>query len=385
MLRIPKTFLFTTLATLTTVTLSSMPAFSAQDNRPSLIITNKPIPHELREKIYAIPSIAPDIKAEDILMSDKLLTQGNTIAAEKMLTLRNDLEQLQVDLGEASTFLLKLEKFGQDVSAQYYADVGTISTQLQSGSTPGNPRLVKKLSDSQMSLEKLSQNLADLNSLALEIANQASISTFLLRETRATYKLHGSMESDHVKLAELEDRINNTIVIIDRLQNNVSDDITRTTAYLSSEQNNMRTLSLAVTNGDFYSKSLSNRPFTNVAETSTLTQSAQSSPSHPPSVDNPRPLVKIKFDKANVDYQQPVYTALNATLDQYPNARFELVAVQPISGNAAFQAIEGTRARRNAENVLRSLVQMGLQQERLDLSTAESEHAITNEVHIYVR
>ncbi|MBL4589424.1 MAG: hypothetical protein JKY11_05025 [Alphaproteobacteria bacterium] len=385
MLKLPKFYLLATLTSLSTVMIGATPALSGQHNRPSLIITNKPIPHELREKVYSTPFVGPDIRAEDLLAPSKLLVQGKTIAAEKIVKIRDDLSSLQIDLSGTSTHLIDIERTGQGIAAKYYADVGTISTQLQSGSTPGNPRLVRKLTDAQVSLDYLSQNLADLNNLALEIANKASISTFLLKETRAAYKLHGSMESDHVRLAELEDRINNTIVIIDRLQNNVSDDITRTTAYLSSEQNNMRTLSLAVTNGDFYNKSLSNRPFSNVATSGTLEQAYYSVPSQAPSVANPRPLVKIKFNKATVDYQQPVYTALNETLNQYPNARFELVAVQPRSTNAAFQAIESTRARRNAENVLRSLVQMGLEQSRLDLSTAQSEHALTNEVHIYVR
>lgn len=358
---------------------------AAPDKRPSLIITNKPIPQELKDRVYSTPSTAPDINPAHLVAPKKFLTSGETEAAKTVKAIHKNLEDLQIGLSKTSVSLSALENTGQEIAADYYANVGTISTQLQSGSTPGNPRLVNKLSDAQSSLEALSRNLADLNTLSIAIAEKASMSTYLLKETRAAYKLHGSMESDHVKLAQLEDNINNTIVIIDRLQNNVSDDITRTTSYLSSEQNNMRTLSLAVANGDFYNKSLSNRPFSNIADSAVLEQASYSVPTAAPSIDNPRPLVKIKFDKPTVDYQQPVYTALNETLNQYPNARFELVAVQPISNNAAFEAIESTRARRNAENVLRSLIQMGLEQNRLDLSTAQSENAITNEVHIYVR
>ncbi|MEZ5919435.1 MAG: hypothetical protein R3D66_05905 [Alphaproteobacteria bacterium] len=47
----------------------------------------------------------------------------------------------------------------------------------------------------------------------------------------------------------MEDQINSLTVVIDRLLNNINDDITRTSTYLSSERNNLRTLS-AVTNGD---------------------------------------------------------------------------------------------------------------------------------------
>ena len=48
---------------------------------------------------------------------------------------------------------------------------------------------------------------------------------------------------------------------IERILNNVNDGITRTSAYLTTERHNLRTLALAVTQGDLYGKSLANRPF----------------------------------------------------------------------------------------------------------------------------
>ena len=112
---------------------------------------------------------------------------------------------------------------------------------------------------------------------------------------------------------------------------------------------------------------------------------AYSQPSAPPAPSNPKPLVKIKFDQANVDYEQPVYNALNEAMKKYPSARFELVAIEPTGGNAAEAAIESARSRRNAERVLQTLTQMGLDQDRLDLATAQSSDATTSEVHIYIR
>ncbi|MCD8497866.1 MAG: hypothetical protein LRZ85_07170 [Alphaproteobacteria bacterium] len=99
----------------------------------------------------------------------------------------------------------------------------------------------------------------------------------------------------------------------------------------------------------------------------------------------PRALVKIKFDRPDVNYEQALYIAVSEALQRYPNARFDLVAVHPTEGNAAKVAIESTRARRNAERVLRSLTQIGLPADRVDLSYAKSEEARFNEVHLYVR
>ena len=77
--------------------------------------------------------------------------------------------------------------------------------------------------------------------------------------------------------------------------------------------------------------------------------------------------------------------AVNEAMQKYPNSRFELIAVTPSSGNAAQVAIESTRARRNAENVLRSLSQMGVDVNKIDLSTSQSAEAKSNEVHIFIR
>ena len=70
---------------------------------------------------------------------------------------------------------------------------------------------------------------------------------------------------------------------------------------------------------------------------------------------------------------------------RYPDARFDLVAVTPAQGNAAEVAIESTKARRNAESVLRTLTAMGLEQERIDLSYSKSDRAAANEVHLFVK
>jgi hypothetical protein len=141
-----------------------------------------------------------------------------------------------------------------------------------------------------------------------------------------------------------------------------------------------------VADGDLFGKALSTRPFTSTAkQTETVALAKEADPAQAPSVSNPRPLVKIRFDKADVNYEQPVYLALTEAMEKYPNSRFELVAVHPSQGNAAQVAIESTKSRRNAEKVLRSMTQMGLPMEKLDISYSSSEAVTDNEVHIYIR
>ncbi len=384
-------------------------------NPPALIITNEPLPAELQSKIYSKPVQTKTITPNQITGSTYYGEALQTNVGQKIDAMRQDLFKVQADVSVLAENLAGIEQLNQQQAAEYYASVATISTQLQSGTTPGNPRLVNKLGVARNNLERLSGNIATLNDLAMDISSVASQSSYMMEASRAAYGLSGAIEEDHVRLAQMEDAINNTMVVIDRLLNNVNDDITRTTAYIGSERNNLRTLSLAIRNGDLFGKSLSNRPFSHAAPASFI-QANMAAPNMPPAAYSPssgnmmmddmgaypetmpapqpvalaptaqpRPLVKIRFDRANVAYEQPVYMAVNEALSRFPNAQFELVAVHPTRGNAAEIAIESTRSRRNAERVLRSLTEMGLSVDQIDLSYMPSEEVSTNEVHLYIR
>lgn len=351
---------------------------------PALVVTNDPLPASLASKIYATPGQAPVITPNQVMGS--YYQSGNTVVSRKINELQRDLTELQSNVAGISERLLNIQKTNQTVSAEYYASVATINTQLQSGTTPGNPRLMQRLNTAQSSLDQLDNNSQRLNDLSIEAANAASMASFMLEGTRSAYGLTGAVEEDHVLLAQMEDGINNTITVIDRLQNNISDDVTRTGSYLTTERNNLRTLTLAVTNGDLYGKSLANRPFSSQArETTTLQQAVTATPTAPPAPNNPRPLAKIRFDRPNVNYEQALYMGMNEAMTKYPNARYEIVAVHPSVGNTAQMAIESTKARRNAEKVLRTITQMGVPNQQIDISTAPSAEATSSEVQIYIR
>ncbi|MCB9995997.1 MAG: hypothetical protein H6869_06120 [Rhodospirillales bacterium] len=378
---------------------------------PALVITNEPLPAELRSKVYSKPSVAPQTTPRQVIGPQYYNDGSETVVGRKVDDLRGELFQLQGAVAALSEALATYELNGQNQAATYYASIATISTQLQSGTTPGNPRLINKLNTARQKLEELSGNIADLNDLAVKISGAASMASFLLESARATYGLTGAIEEDHVRLAQLEDAVNNTVIVIERLLNNVNDDITRTTAYLATERHNLRAMALAINTGDMFGKSLSNRPFSNVQQASfaPVASSAYGGYMEPPAPSpldddfvaptsfpapaapvtalpgGPRPLVKIRFDRPDVSYEQPVYMAVNEALNRYPHARFELVAVHPSMGNAAEVAIESTRSRRNAERVLRTLTEMGLAMDQIELSYTPSSEATTNEVHLYVR
>jgi len=377
-------------------------ALAANGMKPALVISNDPLPTNLQNQVYG-SSRVQDITPSQVTGASYFDDSATTPVGRKVEELRNELFSLQGTVSKLSENLAQYQNSGRSQAAEYYASVATISTQLQAGTTPGNPRLVQRLHVARDNLEKLSGNIAQLNDLAVQISNAASVSSYLLESARATYGLSGAVEEDHIRLAQLEDSVNSTIVIIDRLLNNINDDITRTVAYLGTERENLRTLSLAITTGDLFGKSLANRPFSGAQQASfaaeptsaysgssmgtiTATPLAPTSLARAPAAvpGGRRPLVKIRFDRPDVSYQQPVYMAVSQALQRYPDARFDLVAVNPQKGNAAEVAIESTRARRNAERVLRSLTEMGVDTNKVDLSYAPSANATTSEVHLYI-
>ena len=284
-----------------------------------------------------------------------------------------------------------MQREGQDVSADYFANIATISTQLQSGTTPGNPRLVQKLANAQDSLDQLSSNITHLNELSVEVKNSYSVANYLYETSKQAYGISGAIEEDHVMLAQLEDEISHTQTLIRRLLGNVTDDVSRTANYLSTERSNLRAMSLAITTGDLMGKSLSRHPFSRSPVYSADPALSAGTNAHNyrgshPAVAAPKNqlLAKIRFEKDNVNYQQSVYSAMRKALEEYPNAMFKLVAIYPETGNAAQAALSSTVARRNAEDVLRNITEMGMPMDRVEIGQFASAKADDSEVHIYI-
>jgi hypothetical protein len=357
--------------------------------KPALLVTTDPLPVALTKNVYTKPMRSADISKREVLSG--YYSDQATLVGRKINDLNVDLGNLRQETKALSSRLIDLQRMSQDISADYYANVATINTQLQSGTTPGNPRLVQKLANAQDSLERLSSNISHLNELTVEVKNSYSVSNYLLETSKQAYGISGAIEEDHVLLAKLEDDIDHTSVLIRRLLNNVSDDVSRTATYLSTERSNLRTLSLAITTGDLMGKSLSRHPFsrsTHYAVDPSLSSGVSSQPygSHHTAHAAPsnQLLAKIRFDGENVNYQQSVYGAMHKALEQYPSAMFKLVAIYPETNNAAQAALSSTVARRNAEDVLRNITEMGMPMDRVELGQFSSSDTSGSEVHIYI-
>ena len=321
-------------------------------------------------------------------------TGGTTIVGTKAQSLRAELAVLQGNLGRHQQELAADRQSLAGSAQTYFTTIASINARLQAGTTPGNPQLVAQWGQAQSILDQMDGGVARLNSLSNQAASDASYGNYLLNEVRSAYNLQGGVEADRDALHQIEAQTTAALAQADQLLNGLSNEITRQGGYVTGERNNLVTLALAIQNGQLYGPSLANRNFTNTpasapaARPAPAPRAAAPAPSRAttaPVDGDSRPLVVIRFDQANVDYEQPLYTAVSRALERKPSATFTIQAVAPNAGSAADVAVNTNASRQNAENVLRSLTNMGLPADRVSLSATMSPDISSNEVRVFVR
>ncbi len=236
-------------------------------------------------------------------------------------TLRGQVSGLETKLAANAQRLADLRNNGAAAAGAYQESKARITTRLQIGTTKGNPELVSEWNSAQTSLDTISANINQLNALGTDVTGDSSAAHFALDQIGATFNVSGAVDEDHRQLSLLEDETNQTIVLIDRLLKEVSDDIQRQTAYVGNERNNLTVLASSIKNGELFGGT----PGLTAAAAASNLQFASSG----------TPLVVVRFDRPNVDYQQILYAALNQALQARPNANFQVVAVAPTRGGKA--------------------------------------------------
>lgn len=324
----------------------------------------------------------PDIRPAPGLVFeiDEIEDLGDeTIITRKIQTMNKDLENLHTAISVAKEQLENIRFSTEIQAADYYAVVAAIQSRLQGGSTPGNPRLINSWNIAQDRLDRLSEDVDSLGELSQRVAAQGNMASYLLESVRASFGLSGALEADHAKLEILEDEVTSTVVAINRLLNEITDDVNRRTAYLASERKNLQTLAQGISNGELFGQSITNQYMRRVSDPNSANgmQRLQA--------EGMRPLAIIRFNRDNVNYQQPVFSALNDAIRINPDAQFEIIAVSSNDGTSAETALAATEAKQKAEGVIRTLSNMGLPNGKMLISNARSAEADGAEVHIYVR
>ena len=292
-----------------------------------------------------------------------------TAVNKTIQSLRAQVSGLQSRLAANSGRLADLRNQGAGAAGAYQEAKAHITTRLQVGTTRGNPELVAEWNTAQGQLDSLSGNINALNALGTDVTNDSSTAHFALDQISATFNVSGAVDEDHRQLQLLQDQTSQTIVMIDRLLSEVSSAVQRQTAYVATERGNLTTLSASIKSGELFggaSSSLGGFGGVQMAGGGT-------------------PLVVVKFDRPDVDYQQILYAALNQALQNRPGANFQVVAVSPTRGSAASVQIAQSTARRHAQDVMRSMTDMGVPASRLNVASTTDPSTTTSEVRVFVR
>lgn len=316
-----------------------------------------------------------------------------TYVGLKISQLREDLRKLQSFVIQRNGTLQEVRQATVGSSQQYHGIVAAINARLQMGTTRNNPILVQQWNQAQVQLSRINDEINRMNNLANAVASDAAFASFLLDSTTATFDLSGAVDEDHRQLAILQDEVNRTVVLIDRLLTELSEDLRRQNIYVNNERRNLMALSLAVKSGELYGGAGT----TDVSFPTALSNNesargsggsmayAAVSAAELAARNEGRPLVVIRFDQPNIDFDAELYSAVSQAIQRRPNTVFDVVSVSPQRGSPTDIALNANRARNNADSVVRSLTEMGVPQQQITVGSVTNDKIEVNEVRIFVR
>lgn len=302
-----------------------------------------------------------------------------TFVGQKVISFRNELTQLQNAIRTNNSELQKIRTAVISNASQYHKTVGAIEAKLQVGTTPGNPQMYALLQSAQNNVQQMNVNSNALQQLSARVTSDASVVNNLLDSIRATFSISGAVDEDHRQLRILQNETNQTAILINSLLNEVNSDVSRQIQYNETANSNIVQLDSAIKRGSY---GVSNVPLSTPMPV--ITSASRTAPASF-NADNTavagKPLFVAKFNKGNVNYKDGLRRAVNAAKAKKANVVFEVVAVTPISG--------GTSARSNAQNqattIFQEIVNMGVNAERVSLSSRTNAEASSPEVQIFVR
>ena len=301
---------------------------------------------------------------------------ASTAVGQRAKQLSDDAARLMGQVASHQQTLGQLRGDAGTSAQRYQSLVGQINARLQVGTTPGNPLLTQQLAQAQAELDRFSANIGAMMQLGTQVGGSASLGGFLLESLRGAYSIVGALEEEHRQLAMTEDEVARTMVTIDRMRIEVAEDIARQSAYVGRERGNIAALGAAVGTGEFFGPGLTARAFDGGG--------AQSRVAPPPA--GTRPLVVVRFDRPNPAFEQALYAAANRAIEVRPQVVFDIVGVAATGTEQNGRAATATaEARRQAEQVMRALIEMGVPAQRVRLSARGDATLAANEVHVLAR
>ncbi len=307
--------------------------------------------------------------------------------------LQGELEQIKARVANRDASLQQIRNgFAREASA-YQTATGAVGTGLQSGKPSGDPALLGQWTNAQAALARMDGSMAQLVALSVQSAQDASFADYIADSAKRARALEGSV-ADQEHLTAIQTDAAATVAAARTQKTAIGAEIEKQTVDVTRERAELMRLASAIEGGTLYPASKNPKfsvPRAAVAK-STAAQVARAgnphsvSPASPPgNFDGKKPLVVIRFDQPNVQYDQPVRKVAALALQRKPTAIFDVVASAPADGAPDTAASAREKSKADAEGVVRSLMNAGVPSTQLTLTLATPQTGAATEVRIFVR
>ncbi len=379
----------------------------SKDNLPAPVVEWPAEPEAAAAELQSVPS------------SGTRVGQYATGLQAQLANLQSEIAMQQADIQT----LLSANAANVEI---FYGTFAAVEARLHLGTLPNNPVLIEQWNEAQAALDQIAWNVRDLDLLIESLIGQANTINNVRREVQI---LGGDPEGnarDRDNLMRVESDATATLNLIDRLQQEALYAMGREASFVQVRRGELTTLQDAIRVGDLADTTIATAavPSRTVKSPEPKLEASQPAPPAPdlavePAQERPQqesqqsaaptapaepveppakqqvaavdmdaikslPLVIIRFDRPSVVYEGPLERAIRKTLAEDPKTQFNLVAVFPPREDEAALLQAESASWQYAESVFRSLTEIGVAPEQIEMRTQVKDAAKSNEVHIYV-
>ena len=303
-----------------------------------------------------------------------------TFVGGKINQFRADLTSIQNAISSHNNDFLRFKDLVDEQTSVYQGLSSAIRSRLQIGTTPGNPILVGQWNDAQRSLEDIQNNVNNLQIVNNRVTADAALIGHLKNAIDSSFFISGAIDEDHNQLKVLNDDVQRTSVLYDRLMTELEEKISREIQILNDERQYMKELAEDVEVGKFGGTVSAPPTKSSSGSSEQPDQTVETKQIKVAPINYDNAILVIKFDDTNFDYSTALFESISGALEQMPSAGFEVVAVSP-SGGSSY----ADQARDRASEVFSKILEMGVPTERLSIASSTSSSAQAEEVHIYLK
>ncbi len=303
-----------------------------------------------------------------------------TFVGGKINQFRADLTSIQNAISSHNNDFLRFKDLVDEQTSVYQGLSSAIRSRLQIGTTPGNPILVGQWNDAQRALEDIQNNVNNLQIVNNRVTADAALIGHLKNAIDSSFFISGAIDEDHNQLKVLNDDVQRTSVLYDRLMTELEEKISREIQILNDERQYMKQLAEDVEVGKFGGTVSAPPTKSSSGSSEQPNQTVETKQIKVAPINYDNAILVIKFDDTNFDYSTALFESISGALEQMPSAGFEVVAVSP-SGGSSY----ADQARDRASEVFSKILEMGVPTERLSIASSTSSSAQAEEVHIYLK